>query len=689
MLNPTQQKMQALGSRLRECSRAYYAGTPEISDQEFDQLMRELLQLEAQHPEFRAADSPTRAINQTLPPGVSGTAHAAPMLSLDNLTSEEDVRGFVRSVLDHARKNGIPLDGVALVIEPKIDGLSASCTYQHGRLVRVLTRGNGQQGEDITANARMMHDIPEQLEPSSLADLPSLEIRGEIYMRPSVLAELNEQRAQEGETAYANTRNCAVGSIKLSNAVESQRRKLSFLAYDLVCNDITYEASGDPVPWIQRAGVPVVGRVHTLQLSRLTDLEECTMHLTRALAEFDARRRLSDMDTDGAVLKLVGSMALRQSLGHNGKFPHWAAAYKFAPEEASTILESVTFQIGKHGTVTPVAELRPVKLAGSVVQRATLHNRTYLDNLQLRAGCTVVISKAGEIIPQVVRRANEGPSEATVISMPKVCPACGGPLVNEEEAVAVRCTNWNCKGSAATPGTVVARLRHAVGKEALNVDGVGESLIQGLVFDCGVTRVSQLFQLDPARLMTGLTVPFETALRYINMFKNAAAAQLKSPERVLYALSILNLGRKACRALAAHYGSVRDMMQCDETVIRSTPDLAPVAAAAWLSVREAEWFKQEIDQLEVIGFDMRMPPPSVSSNKLAGQTWVITGELHDPRESYEAVIRSHGGRVTGSVSGKTTGLLVGTNPGNNKLKGAAKHNVKQYNEQEFWQLLEK
>lgn len=689
MNNPVQTKhrMQELARLLREHSEAYYAGQPKISDAEFDKLMSELITLETKNPSLQALDSPTKAINQTLPSGVVGRQHAVPMLSLDNLTSVEDVRVFVQKVLNKAREQGMNLDGIWIAVEPKVDGLSASCTYENGRLVRVLTRGNGREGEDISANAVRIGDIHIRLPDGMLKEQSTVEVRGEIFMRPSVLNQLNAERKAQNEEPYANTRNCAVGSIKLKDPEESARRFLSFTAYELVCGDMRYTSSGDPMSWFSQAGVPCVQRVGKSRLSG--GVEKVTAELMVALSQFDTRRRTMDMDTDGAVLKVMGCTELRRQLGDNGKFPNWAAAFKFAPEEAVTTLLGVTFQIGKHGTVTPVAELEPVSLAGSVVRRATLHNRVYLASLDLGVGCSVAISKAGEIIPQVVRRATAAPPGTYLFRMPVVCPACGGELKrDDEDAVAVRCDNRECCGNPGTTGTVVARLRHAVSKDALDVDGVGESLVQELVFSYGIRSASSMFNLDPSKVMTSLGVPFQTVMRYISMFKEAATSKLNNPERVLYALCIRNLGRKACGALVSHFGSVHEMMQVEPEIIRSTPDLQPAAADAWLKVRDEEWFKREIDQFESLGFNMRMAPPSLSSEKLKGQTWVITGELSDARERFEAVIKANGGRVTSSVSRKTTGLLVGDNPGGTKLKGAEKHSVKQYTEQQFWELLE-
>lgn len=667
--------MRQLEQLIEKCSVEYYVlGRPSMSDEAFDAAMKQLRTLEQQHPTLASSTSPTKRVLQPLDTSLPAVPHKVPMLSLDNITNLEELTSFVRAVFkghDFSRGRGFHVS-----VEPKVDGLSASWWYENGKLVRVLTRGDGKNGEDITAAARTILEMPLQLRPGLLAAQPFVEIRGEIYMRRTVLRRLNSARSEP----FANTRNAAVGSIKLQDPRQVAQRTLSFAGYDVLCDAPEYINKALPSFWLQQAGVPVCPDAHVYSMNGEKPPEQVAQELHQLVLAFDTRRQMLDMDTDGCVLKLVFNQEARNELSHNGSTPRWAAAYKYPPEEAVTTLLGVTFQVGRHGTVTPVAELHPVSLAGSVIRRATLHNMPRMDSLGLSEGCQVVIAKAGEIIPQVLRVAAPGPGAG--IAAPTVCPVCKGPLVREEEVVAVRCSNSDCTG------VVVAKLKHAISKSALDVDGAGESLIEDLVKVGGVRKLSQLFSLDPAGLLrSGVKASPSTIIRWMQMFTSAAGRMLDKPATLLYALSVKDLGRKACAALIEHHGSVLKLLEAPEEAVRATPDLTDVAASAWLKVRGEAWFTHELIAFERLGFQLDLLPQTPAGDKLKDMKFVITGELSREREDFHKLIKANGGSAAGSVSGKTTHLIVGREPGRSKMKAAESKGVPMISEEQFWDLL--
>ena len=667
--------MRGLEQLIARCNVEYYIqGKPSLSDAAFDETVKQLRQLEESYPDLVSSASPLRRVLQPLDKALPAVPHNQPMLSLENLTSAEDVNAFLNTVF---KKHTFSTPSVHFSIEPKVDGLSAAWHYEYGELVRVLTRGDGINGEDITAAARTIHEMPLRLHDGELAQLQHVEIRGEIYMRRSVLRRLNASR----EEPFANTRNAAVGSIKLKDPRQVAERCLSFAGYDIVGMPPTLENAAHVGHWLRQAGVPLCpfNEVHAYRSS--DTIASIVAHMHARIMAFDTVRQGLDMDTDGCVVKLVMAAEARKELGHNGRVPLWAAAYKYPPEEACTELLGVTFQIGKHGTVTPVAELKPVKLAGSVISRATLHNLPRMTTLGLTRGCTVVIAKAGEIIPQVLRVSHHV-NPVDVISAPKECPVCNSPLTSEEGVVAVRCGNSECEG------TVAAKLKHAISKAALNVESVGPAVIDELVQQGGVRRLSQLFNLDPAKLISaGVTTGVTTMTRWMLAFKDAAERNKDKPEVLLYAMAIKDLGNKACEALVQRHGSVMTMLSLPAEVVYDTPDLGQVAADAWLNVRSQPWFLAELSTFEKLGFQLDMLPQTPTGDKLKGLKFVITGDLSRERGEFQKLIKANGGATAGSVSGKTSHLIAGREPGRTKLAAAAAKGVPVINEEEFWNML--
>lgn len=665
--------MRQLEQLIEKANRAYYIhGEPILTDFAFDESLRQLKNLERAYPELASSTSPTRRINEGLSGDLPSKEHTTPMLSLANATCRKDLELFVR------RLQGLSHHNLSVIIEPKVDGLSSTWSYRKGQLQHVLTRGNGKLGEEVTAAARTILEMPLQLQPGLLAEL-DIEIRGEVYMRRSIFSKLNDARRASGDDLMANPRNAAVGSLKLKDPKEVARRRLSFVGYELVCNDPRYAALAEPSRWFKEAGVPFLQPAGEVVISG-RPLDQVVDELEALLESFRSGKEALDMDTDGAVLKVIRNLQVRAELGDNGVEPAWAVAFKYPPEEVTTTLREVIFQVGRMGTVTPVASLDPVWLSGSTISRATLHNAARLDTLGLQKGSTVGLSKAGEVIPQVTRLV--APGTGDLIRMPKDCPSCGTHLVQEEEAAAVRCPNKDCVAVAK------ARLCHAVSKVALDFDGVGEVLIEALVDKAGVRRVSDLLKLDPAHLLRcGVAQSADTIIRWLGLITQASARKLQHPASVLYALSIPHIGNKASNALIAAHGSVKKLLSADESEILGTPDLLPIPARSWLAVRDAPWLQSEIRAFELAGFNMDMQPATPTSNKLADKRIVITGDLSHERGHFEVLIRQNGGKLTGSVSKKTNYLIVGSNPGHNKIRDANKHGVPQIDEAQFWALL--
>ena len=541
-------------------------------------------------------------------------------------------------------------------------------------------------GEDVTAAVRTIHDVPLRLADGNMTLYDRVELRGEVYMQRSVFNEHNTRREADGEELWANPRNAAVGSLKQQNPIEVAARKLSFIPYEVVL------PPGSPADldahlldhmafaWTNGNPQSLWSQFPMLSVDWTTPSETpLGQRLMWVIAELDVKRRTLDYDTDGAVVKLMNRDA-RLQLGESSSAPNWAFAFKYPPEEAETTVTSITYQVGRLGTITPVAELQPVHLSGSTISRATLHNFEQLASKDVRAGDTVVISKAGEIIPQVIRVVLEKrPAGTSKVETPTECPCCGSPVKPDvEEAVAVRCTNYDC-GEAS-----FSRLVHAVSKTALDVDGMGPSVVGKLVGADKVRNPEDFFTLS---LIDLHRVGFGTKQSVKIVRSLEAAKQGDKQAQILYSLSVPGLGKTACKALLTAHRSLDVLMLASDDEIKATPDLLPIAAAAFLGWRNTSGAMQRLNGFRSAGFTFKSVEQVAASTKLEGQVWVITGTLSEEREVFEALIRSHGGKTGSGVTGKTTALLVGDNPGQSKLTKASAKNIRQYSEAECRQLL--
>jgi len=672
MAQSAKERILRLREELEHHNRLYYVeAAPEISDQEYDRLYRELVDLEAAHPELADPDSPTQRVGGAALDEFKSVAHELPMLSIDNTYSPDEVREF-----DARVRKLLPDENIQYVVEPKIDGLSMSLRYESGRLVRGLTRGDGQTGDDVTANIRPLHDVPLKLHGKSFPD--AVLIRGEVYLPISTFEKLNAAREKEGLQLFANPRNAAAGSLKLLDPKESAKRGLRFFAYALALWKDRPDTHRACLDQLKSWGLPQAAGIEVYD------------DIDKLIESIDQRRQKQaklDFATDGLVIK-VNSLAQQERLGATSKAPRWCIAYKFAAERAETRLLKISVQVGKTGTLTPVANLEPVQLAGTTVARASLHNFDELARKDIREGDLVVVEKAGEIIPQVVEvRKDSRHGHHGEFPVPKKCPECHADAVRDPEGVYVRCLNPAC------PAQLKERLRYFAGRDQMDIEGLGESLVNQLV-DAGLVHSPvDLYSLTAESLAKAKT---EGKLERIgetstnNLIKAIADSKSRSFDRVLAAINIRHVGGHIAELLAEAFGSIDALIaaSADPTQIEAVPGIGEVIA---LSVRD--FFASPagiklIDGLRKAGVRLEVPAHQKKEPQLlAGKTLVVTGTLPNfSRSDIESLIKSLGGHAAGSVSKKTDYVVAGEEAGS-KLDKARQLGVKVLSETEFLKLI--
>ena len=678
----------------------YQQAAPVISDREYDDLLRELADLEAEWPELAAPDSPTRRVGGVPLEGFQQIKHPVRMMSLDNTYSPEEVAAFWQRLVKALGTERIPV-----LIEPKVDGVAVSVCYENGRLKYAATRGDGTTGDDVTENVKTIRRLPHRL-PGGAPEW--LEVRGEVFMPNSAFRQMNEEREAAGEARFANPRNATAGTLKQLDPRIVAQRPLDIVLYGLG------QVRGIELPTVsafhalmKRLGLRASDRVWAV---------ETLPEVLAAIAELDGYRRTLDYETDGAVLK-VDSMAWQEQLGVTSKAPRWAMAYKYAAERVETLLKSITVQVGRTGVLTPVAELEPVFVSGSTVSRATLHNDEEIQRKDIRVGDTVIIEKAGEIIPAVIEVVlDKRPADSVPFSLYDHvrghCPSCGGPIIKEEGFVAWRCPSFLCPAQTAT------RLKHFAGRKMLDLEGIGEIVADKLVERKMVSNPLDLFFLDEAALAV-LNLGNDDKARVFGA-KNAATlltalerAKTMPLSRWLFAIGIREVGESAARELARLHRNFGELAHSPILAeLRAVPKgkrkedhpvLAPyqiaqevgqVAAGEVIDFFASESGQVFLARLAELGIDPQSdnyaPQPAVvpagAGAPLAGTTWVITGTLSQPRETFADRIRAAGGKVSGSVSAKTSCLLAGTEAGS-KLDKARQLKVKVLDEAGFEALL--
>jgi DNA ligase (NAD+) len=633
-----------LRDEIRRHDRLYHTeGRPEITDAEYDALVRELKALEAEHPDLVTTDSPTQRVGGAPVSDLPNVRHEIPLLSLDNAYNRDELEAWLKRVKE--RLGRMP----ALVAELKIDGLSVSLVYEGGLLVRAATRGDGTTGEDVTPNVRTIHAVPLKIGTGSLRIPRLLEVRGEVYFPKKSFAALNATREEAGLPLFANPRNAAAGSLRLLDAKVTASRRLSAFLYSIA----RWEGPGEPqtqmaaLSTLDEMGFPTnAHRVHA----------ENRDEIHAFLETWERQRHDLPFETDGVVLK-VDAVADQRRLGQTAKAPRWALAYKFPPEEATTVVTNIRVQVGRTGVLTPVAEFAPVLLAGTVVKRATLHNLEDLARKDVRVGDTVAVEKGGDVIPKVTRvLLDKRPKGAKLFTLPPVCPACGEKVVRVPGEVAVRCVNASC------PAQVQESIRHFVSRRALDIEGLGDERIDQLLGAGLLEDVSSLYSLRKEQLAPLERWGDKSAANVIAEIENSKDAGLA---RLLYGLGIRQVGEKTAKLLAGRFLSMEALESADENALTSVSEIGPETARGIL-----DWFQRPpnralLSKLRASGIRMtESVAPSTAGGSLSGGVFVLTGTL--PRRSREeatAAIESAGGRVSGSVSKKTTAVITGEEPG--------------------------
>lgn len=659
--------------------RYYVLNAPVIGDQQFDEMMHRLQELEARHPECHDPNSPTQRVGSDLTHDFVTVAHKRPMLSLSNTYNQQEVSDFYERV-----KEGLHGEPFQLCCEMKFDGLSISLHYEKGKLVRAVTRGDGIQGDDVTENVRTIRSIPLVLPEET--DYPEeFEIRGEVLMPFSSFEKLNRERAERGEPLFANPRNAASGTLKSKDSRVVAERQLDAYLYYLLGEDIPCQSHYENLQLARRWGFKVSD---AMQLTG--SLDEVFAYINH----WNEARHSLPFATDGIVLK-VNDLSQQRSLGLTAKSPRWAIAYKFQAEQVSTILREVTFQVGRTGVVTPVANMDPVLLAGTMVKRATLHNADVLEALDLHLGDHVLVEKGGEIIPKIVGVDQEFLTEerGPKVTFVTHCPECGTALVRNEEEAATYCPNDACKPQ------ILGRIEHFISRKAMDISSLGPETVDkyfsdGLIHDVADLYALTLDKLCPPQVdLFGNPLPNNNRQEHLqqrNVLAGIEASKQVSFERVLFALGIRFVGEVAAKSLARNFRSVDALREASLEQLLEVNGIGLVIAQ---SVKR--WFADEqnlqlIERLRGYGLQLALTDNELSlhSDKLAGQSVVISGVFaHHSRDEYKAMIEQHGGKNVGSISAKTSFVLAGANMGPAKLEKASKLGVKIVTEEEFLTMI--
>lgn len=644
----------------------YVLDAPEITDAEYDRMMVRLRELEARYPDSIPADSPTQRVGGRASSQFTEVRHLEPLLSLGNVFSAEELRAF-----DERVRGGLPADSkVEYVMEPKIDGLACSLIYENGKLVRAATRGDGVVGENVTANVRTIRSIPLTLKvPEGEAVPELLDVRGEVYMPRQAFMRLNEQRAERGESEFANPRNAAAGSLRQLDPQVTASRSLSFFAYYLVGEGAQPKHS-ESLALLAHYGFKVSENYKVVE-----NIDEAIKYI----GDFNELRQGLSYDTDGAVIK-VNDVYQQRILGATGKDPRWATAYKYPPEQAETTLEDIDWRVGRTGVLTPTAVLTPVKLSGSVISRATLHNEDFIRAKDIRIGDRVVINKAGEIIPEVLRVvAEKRTGDEKEVEIPSVCPECGWRVERQGEEAAIRCTNPHC------PALGREGLIHFVSRDAMNIDGCGPSVINALL-DAGLVRdAADLYSLRKEDLLKLERMGEKSA---DNLLAALAESKKNELDKLLFALGIRHVGAKVARILATEFGSMEKLQQAQPeelAQIRDIGDKIAESAVTWLNVPANI---DLVERLAVAGLTMTFTPPaSQEDNPFFGKTLVFTGTMPTlGRAEAKTMAQDVGAKVSGSVSKKTDYVIAGAEAGS-KLEKAQQLGVTVIDEAEFLRML--
>ena len=637
-------EIQSLRKELERHNLLYYVNdAPEISDFEYDAMLRRLEELETAHPEYADPNSPTQHVGGYALNTFTQVRHEVPLESLQDVFSMDELRAFGE------RMDGALQEEHRYVVEPKIDGLSMSLEYENGVFVRGATRGDGTVGEDVTENLRTLRNLPMRLDNAP----ERLIVRGEVYMSRSVFHQLNELREINGEKLLANPRNAAAGSIRQQDPKIAAQRKLEIIIFNLqLTSGERFRSHSETLDYLRSLGFP------TVPYQPCETVEACCDRID-AIGE---DREQFPFDIDGAVIK-VDSLAQREQLGSTAKFPRWAVAYKYPPEKKESVVRDIVVQVGRTGVLTPKAVIDPVRLAGTTVTNATLHNADFIANLDIRIGDTVLVQKAGEIIPEVLSVNKEKrPADAATFAMPEFCPECGAPVVRDEDGVAMRCTGAEC------PAQRLRNIVHFASREAMDIDGLGVSLCDALIRAELVRSPAELYYLDAEKVAALDRMGQKSAENLMNALEKSKDNGLA---RLLCAFGIRQVGQKAGKVLAQRFGTLDELMAASVETLTSIPDIGAITAQCIVS-----WFADPQSQHQIrllreagVSFESK---ETVLDQRFAGKTFVLTGTLEGfTRDEASAIIEQYGGKTSGSVSKKTSYLLAGENTGSKYTKAVS------------------
>lgn len=658
------QQIEKLRAELNRHNYLYYVeARPIISDQEYDRLMHELIDLETAHPQYASDDSPSQRVGGQALDEFRTVEHAVPMMSIDNTYSETDLRAF-----DERVKKGLGGEKPAYVVEPKVDGVAVNLRYEKGMLALAATRGDGRRGDEITVNARTIRSIPLRLFVDG--DAPAvLEVRGEIYMPNAEFQRLNKELQAAGQPIFANPRNATAGTLKRLDPKTVAKRRLAFVAHGLGqlepdLSDSYWHVMHKVAKW----GIPIPEHI-----KQAKDIDE----VVSIIESFAKVRGKLPYQTDGMVIK-ADSFAHRQKLGATSKAPRWVIAFKYPAEQMQTVLKDVRWQVGKGGTLTPVADLEPVFLAGTTVKRATLHNLDQIERLGVKIGDTVVVEKAGEIIPQVVQViAEKRPKDARPIHPPKTCPSCGGPIEREEGTPYIRCRNHECVAM------LKRRLRHFCARGQMDLERLGEKLIDQLV-DAGLVRTfADIYKLKKEDLLELERMGDKSAQ---NVLDSIEGSRKQGLDRLVAGLGIPHVGSRVAYVLASEMGSLENLENVTAEQLSAINEIGPIIAQSVHHYFHSEQGKKEVAQLKAAGLDPKMAKPRTAAGAalpLEGKSVVVTGTLdHFERKEIEELIQKLGGKPASSVSKNTSFVVAGDSAGS-KLDKARELGIEVIDEAEF------
>ena len=636
----------------------YVLDDPQMQDFEYDQLLRELETLEAQYPQWKQPDSPTQRVGGAALSKFEKVIHAVPLMSLQDVFSMEELEDFLTKILEQH-------PGTAFSVEPKVDGLSVALEYENGLFVRGATRGDGVVGEDVTENLKTIPSIP-----MAIPNAPArLIVRGEVFMPKESFRKLNEEQEAEGKSLFANPRNAAAGSLRQLDPKIAAKRRLDILIFNVqLAEGVEFETHSQSLRYLRDLHFKVIP----------SQILSAPKEIGKAVEAINENRENLTCDIDGAVIK-VDSLALREQLGATAKFPRWAAAYKYPPEIKPTVVEDIVVQVGRTGVLTPKAVVRPVRLAGTTVTNATLHNQDFITQRDIRIGDTVLIRKAGEIIPEILEvDLSKRPENTQPYRLPACCPVCGAPTEREEDGAFLRCTGAEC------PAQLSRNLAHFVSRDAMDIDGLGSAIVDALIEKGYLKSPADIYYLTLDELKS-LWQKGDTAAN--NLLTAIEASKQQDVSRLIYGFGIRQVGAKTARVLAAAFGNLENLMAADVEALTQVEDIGEITARSIVS-----WFSQPqsehlIRRLKEAGVNMESLR-KITDTRFAGKTFVLTGALTKfTREEASQKIELLGGKVSGSVSKKTSFVVVGENAGSKERK-ARELGIPLLTEDEFLEMIQ-